>query len=209
MSTKLDNYSTGGSKKDFGRVDDGTYPGRSVQVVILGRHKETDWKTGQVKTYDDGNPVIQPKVFITWELPDETIEINGEEKPRWYSKEFTISTNEKANLPKIMAALDAGNDLANALNKPCLVNIGSTSTGKAKVTGVTKVPKGMPVGDLVNEPRLFDPYDPDMETWEKLPAFLQKKIKEAEDFEEMKLASLLAVSIESDNSEEEDDEEMF
>ena len=192
MSLNLNDYKTGG-KKDFGRVEDGTYPARVVQVVGLGKHKATDWQTGKVKVYDDGNVVIQDLVMFTWEFPTERLEIDGESKPRWYSREYTISANEKANLPKILAALGCGSDLSEAINKPCLVTIGSTSTGKAKVTGVTKLPKGMEVAELENVSKVFDPYNPDMEVWESLPAFMKTKIRAAEDFDNMKLKKLLDV----------------
>jgi hypothetical protein len=205
MSMKLEAFKSN-TRKDYGRVDDGTYPARVVQVVLLGKHKATDWQTGKQRFYDDGNPVIQNLVMFTFEFPTETIEIDGEDKPRWYSKEYNASTNEMSSLMAVLKALDEDKslDLSNTVGKPCLVTIGSTSNDKPKVTGVTKVPKGMEVGELVNESRVFDPYDPDMEVWEKLPNFIRVKIKEAEDFDNMKLKKLLDVErAQEDNPDDE------
>lgn len=189
MSMNVNDYKGDSGKKDLGRVDDGSYPARVVQIVNVGKQYKTDWQSGEIETYDDGNPVIQSKMFVTWELPDEKVEIDGEEWPRWYSKEFTISAHEKAALPKLLKVANVTDgDVTKMINAPMLIEIGSTSSGKAKVTGYTKPPKGMEVNELVNEPKVFDPYDPDMSVYNKLPNFIQNKIKEAVDFNKMALS---------------------
>lgn len=38
------------------------------------------------------------KVMITWEVTDESTTIDGEEKPRVISKEYTLSLSQKATL---------------------------------------------------------------------------------------------------------------
>ena len=190
MSMKLDDYKTeGGNKKEYPRVEDGTYPARVVQLINLGRQVKTDWKTGEVETYDDGNPIVQPKVWVTFELPTETIDYGGEESPRWYSKEYTISAHEKAALPVLLAAcgVDSG-DITDLLDKPLLVTIGSTVSGKAKITQTSKLMKGMEVPDIFKKEKMvvFDPYQPDMDVWETLPRFLREKIESAVDYDKMR-----------------------
>lgn len=190
MSMNLNDYKSGdGEKKDYGRLEDGSYPARIVQLINIGRQYATDFKTGEIKTYDDGNPVIQTKMFVTWEFPTETIDYNGEEMPRWYSKEFTVSAHEKAALPQLLKVAGVTNgDITQMINAPMLVTIGSTSTGKAKVTGYTQLPKGMEVPELVNEAKVFDPYNPDMDVYNSLPNFIQNKITEAVDYNKMPLS---------------------
>lgn len=79
---------TGGKKTDFGRVEDGTHMARVVQIIDLGMQQQTDWKTGEARTWDDGKPMIKPEVFITFEFPTERIDIDGESKPRADNNQF-------------------------------------------------------------------------------------------------------------------------
>lgn len=44
------------------------------------------------------------KVLITWEVPGETIEIDGEDVPRIISKEYTLSLSKKSNLRPALEA---------------------------------------------------------------------------------------------------------
>jgi len=180
---------------DFGRVEDGAYPARIVQIIDFGYQIETDWKTGEVKLYDDGNTVIQPKVWINFELPTETIEINGEAKPRWYGKEYTVSMNEKSNLFKLLKAVDPkstatsnGRNVRGLLGLPAMITIASTSSGKAKIGGVSAVPKGMMVDALANDESFFDLDSQDVAAFDKLPNWMQTRIRTGEGFEKTKFS---------------------
>lgn len=165
------------------RIGEGLYPARVVGVVDVGVQKFTDYNE---------NEVVKPKLVIIFELPTETLEIEeaGEiiEKPRWVSKEFVISFHEKSGLTKILNGLGwkKGQDLDSLINKPCMVELGSTATGNDKLANVTKVPKGITVGDLYNEPLVFDMDDPDMRVFDRLPKWIKQKIKEAVNYEEDK-----------------------
>lgn len=179
-------------KKDLGRIEDGTFPARIVQIIDMGMQVQTDYKTGEPKTYDDGNTVIKPEAYINFEFPTERIEVNGEDRPRWAGKQYVISSHEKAALTAVMAAVAPGsNNVADALGKPCTVTIGSTSGGNAKVVNVTPIMKGMAVPELENPAVVFDFDDPDMSQWEKIPNWLQNKIKEATNYNGSKLQQLV------------------
>lgn len=54
---------------------------------------------------------------------------------------------------------------------------------------------------LVNEPKVFDFYEPDVKVFLSLPGFLQKIIKESLDFSGSKLESLLEDVSETDTKE--------
>jgi hypothetical protein len=165
-------------RKDYGRLEDGTYPARIVQVVDFGIQKQTDWQTGE-----ETDP--KPRLMITWEVPGETITIedkegNSEERPRWQGREYTISSFEQAGLMKLVSALKPDlESFDELLNLPCMIQVGSTSGGKAKITSVMSMPKGVPVGDLANEPTMFDFDNPNRELFESLPNWQQEKIKSA------------------------------
>ena len=186
-------------KKDFGRVDDGAYPARIVQIVDFGLQYATDWKTGEVKKYDDGNDVMQHKVWINFELPDETIEIDGVARPRWYGKEYTVSAHEKSALHALLKAVDPkgdntdkGRNVRGLLGLPAMVTIASTSSGKPKIGAVSGVPKGLQVGALANDEAFLDLDSVDTDSFFELPAWMQKRIKEGIGFDDTKMAKALA-----------------
>lgn len=162
---------------DFGRIGEGTFPARVVQVIDLGRQE------GEYQ----GVPTCKPTLWITFELPTETITIDGVEKPRWLSKEFTKSTNEKAWLMKLMTGLYTSDEIDDVetfedfLGRPLLVEVGTTSGGKDKLVGCTKLVAGMKVAELYNDTKYFDIESPNTDVFESLPDFLQEKIKESPD----------------------------
>ena len=134
------NFSETKKRVDYGRVEDGTYPARVVRIIDFGLQYATDFKTGEVKKYDDGNDVIQHKVWIDFELPTETIDIDGVKKPRWYGKEYTVSSHEKAAIQALLKAADPdgkatmkGKNVVGLLGLPVMLTIGSTSTGNGNL----------------------------------------------------------------------------
>jgi hypothetical protein len=174
MSLNMQKLSKPTNSATRSRVAEGTYPARLVQIVSLGV-QEGEWK---------GERKVNPKVTLTFELPTETITINGEEQPRWISKEFNLSLHEKSSLTPIVKALDpAGQckDLSELLGKPCMVQVGSTETGNAKITSIVAPMKGMPVAEIYNPAKMlaFDFDNPDLEMFATFPQFMQEKIKSA------------------------------
>ena len=179
MSLVLAEIKSGG--KDFGRVDDGTYPARIVQVVDFGIQPQTDYQTGEATA-------SKPRVMVTWEFPTSRIEIDNDEGtqslPRWVSKEYTLSNSPKSNLIKLVAALaPKAVSLDELVNLPCMVQVGSTSGGKAKVTAVLPPMEGVNVAELEKDAVFFDFSHPMEDLFKSLPAWQQGKIKEAENYE--------------------------
>jgi hypothetical protein len=174
MSLNMQKLSKPTNSVTRSRVAEGTYPARLVQIVSLGV-QEGEWK---------GERKVTPKVTLTFELPTETITINGEEQPRWISKEFNLSLHEKSSLTPIVKALDPARqckDLSELLGKPCMVQVGSTETGNAKITSIVAPMKGMPVAEIYNQAKMlaFDFDAPDLEMFATFPQFMQEKIKSA------------------------------
>ena len=184
------NLSETKSKKSFPRIEEGTFAARVVRIIDMGKQVATDFKTGEPKTYDDGNVVIQNRVWIDFEFPTETIEIDGVAKPRWQGKEYTVSSHEKAAIMALMKAADPSGKLtmkwrnvSALLGLPLMVSIGSTSSNKPKITNVASLMKGMTVPDLANPTLFFDLDGDDVATFESLPEWLQKRIKDGVDFD--------------------------
>jgi len=167
----LEKYKSG---TDFGRIGEGTFPARIIQVFDLGK-QEGEW---------EGKPTSTNKLWITFELPTETIEVKGEEKPRWLSSEFTRSTNEKSKLFKIINACGGEklNEWSDLLDKEVLIEVGSTRNQKDKWLNAMAVPKGMSVEALSKKPVFLDIQEMDFDIFNTLPKFLQDKFTDSVDW---------------------------
>lgn len=181
MTLKVSELNKPTKKVDNGRLEDGNHLARIVSVIDLGLQEQTDWQTKEK---------VDPKkiVMITYETPDELITYKDKEgnevtKPRWISKDYTLSMHEMAALRKLVDALKPDlNYIHELLNVPCMINIGSTATGNAKVVGVSKPMKGMEVKDLYGDAFHFDFGEPNMELFNGLLKWQQEKIKSALDY---------------------------
>lgn len=182
-------------KPEYPRVGEGTYMARVVGVVDVGKHVRKNWKSQEVETDKHGNEIVDQLIFVNFELPTETIEIEGEDKPRWLSKEYKVSFFEKSALTALINAVSNGDQLKtldNMIARPLMLTVGSTSGGKDKVTGVAPMMKGMEVPGLANPAQVFDIDDPDMEVWSRLPNFIKEKIQSSVNFADSRLAEKLA-----------------
>lgn len=140
---------TGG--KQFEAAPIGNHVGRCVGIIDVGT------QTGEYQ----GKTTHARKIVVRWELPNELIsEGDFAGQPFVVSKFYTASLSEKANLRKELSAWRGrdftdeelrGFDAKNILDKPCMVNVTHTEKGKAKVSGVTPVPKGMQAPGRVND----------------------------------------------------------
>lgn len=177
------------SKVNYPRIGEGTYGVRIVRLLDFGVQYETDFKTGEVKTYDDGNQITKHKVWIDFEFVTETIDVDGVQKPRWLGREIAVSTHEKSTLTALLKAADPGlkatmkgRNVAGLLGLPLMVTVGSTSTGKDKITGFSSLVKGMTVDPLANPTLFFDLDGNDRKTFESLPDWMKKRIQEGIDY---------------------------
>lgn len=167
-------------------IEAGSYRAVCYSIVVLGT------------TYNEVFDNVQKKVMFTWELPDERINVNGEDKPRAISATYTMSLNEKANLRKTLESWRGkqftaeelqGFDITKVLGAPCMISTttGTNTLGKqfAKVSAVSRLPKGMEVPkDTENPQVIFDISNDDcpLEDMEKLPTFVQERIKQSEEY---------------------------
>lgn len=145
--------SNGGT--EFEQPPAGNHVARCYQVVDLGTQK------GEYQ----GVANSARKVSIRWELCNEFMK-DGEQagKPFSVGKIYTASLSEKATLrhhleswrgvPFTPAEL-MGFDSKKLLGAPCLVNVGMTDKGKAKVLGVSALPKGLQAPPMVNAKLYF------------------------------------------------------
>lgn len=166
------------------QLEPGVYTGVASAIIDLGIQESAMF----------GNK--QRKIMIIWQIVGETIEINGENKPRVMSKEYTLSLSEKSTLRKDLQAWRGkafsqeelqGFDLVNILNVPCQLQIIQTEkNGKVytNIASIMAIQKGLQVEKL-DEVFVFDSYD--ATTWDnllKVPKWIVEKIKKCLNQEE-------------------------
>ena len=128
-----------------------------------------------------------------WELPGETIEIDGEQKPRQLSKEFAISASNKSNLRKFIETWNSKNysdeefmefDLFEQIGKPCQLNVVLNETKEyANVDNLMPIPKGFPAPTTSTEFIKWDMDAWDDSAFEKIPEWIQEKIKKSTEYQ--------------------------
>lgn len=134
----------------FAQPPTGTHAGRCISIIDLGTQRTTY----------EGEAQIKRQVILRWELSNELMQ-DGENKgkPFTVSRFYTASLHEKAGLRKDLASWRGrdftpeelkGFDLKSILGKPCMLAVGLSEKGKAKVTSVMGLPKGMVVPDQFN-----------------------------------------------------------
>jgi hypothetical protein len=177
-----------GARKTASKSSDqpkpGTYMARLVGIVDLGLQPAFEFSGGVAEA--------AYKITLTYELPSSKMQ---DGRPHWVSEDIKNSDfyDDKkgisSTLMKRVYALDPdgslthhGKDITPLINLPCMVEVGLNKNGYIKIKNVTGAPAGIPVGELANEPILFSPAEPDVETFRRLPPFTQDKIKRADDF---------------------------
>lgn len=164
---------------NFETAPQGNHVARCIRMIDLGT---------QVSEYQ-GKTTRRNQVILTWELPDELM---SDGKPFIVSKFYTNSLNEKANLRADLIGWRGRDftaeelqkfDLQSVLGAPCLVNVVHGDTGKAKVTTVAKLPKGMNIPAAVNPTLAFwlDDFKP--EVFESLGKGLQEMISKSPEYQ--------------------------
>ena len=175
-------------------LEEGTYPARLVQVLLMGIQKERPYK-GEERA---------PRLYLrlTYEMLDEFMKDDEGndllDKPRWLSEDVPFMTL-KADLAKSTKryyALDpearADGDWSQLIGAPCMVTVVTEADKRPgvdriyeKVASVSSMrPKeAAKAPELKNPGRIFDFYAPDLEVFNELPEWIQDKIKSAVDYE--------------------------
>lgn len=162
-------------------VEAGVYMAVCIGFVDLGEQYSEKFKNYSYKG------------MYIWELPGETIEIDGEMKPRQLSKEFTISASNKSNLRKFIETWNSKSysdedfmefDVFEQVGKPCQLNVVLNETKEyANVDNLMPIPKGFPAPTTNTEYIKWD-----MDAWNddvfaKLPEWIQEKIKKSTQYQ--------------------------
>ena len=166
------------------RMEDGTYLAVCCGMVDLGAVYN--------KRYDK----YQDKVMLLWEIPGETVEIDGKEEPRLLSARYTATLGTQGNLRRDLVSwrgkeftedeLD-GFKLQNVIGSSCFLNVQNKETDEGKVytnvVGVMALPKGTPKGKLTVDPIVFDFDTGTVADVDKLPEWIAKQVKGSPTYE--------------------------
>lgn len=162
-------------------------PQEGVQLAIVVNVVDLGVQPGSF--YQGTQKPPAQKVRVTYELPHDTHEFDGEQKPLLISEDFPFSGHELSKCSKRLHGIDpglkkTGGDLSKLVGMPVQVMI-THRPGKGKYEGrtfadvnsVSPLMKGMVVTDEPYNPTFFyTPSAHDPVVWEKLPTFLQEII---------------------------------
>lgn len=186
----------------------GTYLGICIGIIDIGEQYNQNFKN------------YANKLMLLFEISGETVNVDGEDKPRWLSREYTASLNEKAALYKHLVAwrsrdfteseLDTDGDgfnIESMLGKPCMLTVivkdGDNGTYN-RIENIAALPKGVPAPTTEQELLAYDIDERDEAVFAKLPEWIQDKIKKSTQFAENPPEdNLEAVEEESAEAEEE------
>lgn len=176
-----------GGSGDFVQAPIGNHLARCIKLIDLGT-QEGDYK---------GTPNFKRQIVVMWELPNETFKDKEQnDRPFVVSKWYTASLSEKANLRADLVNWRGrdftseelmGFDSKNILDKPCMVQVTHSDKGKAKVTAVSSIPKGLEIPPRVNDLVFFSLEKDEFKqaVFDELGEFFQNKIKLSPEWESL------------------------
>lgn len=157
------------------------------QQVSAGTHIAVCYRIAMVGTQPDSGFGEREKLIIFWEIPGETVEYEGKSRPMGISKIYSLGTsggmNKKSALRKDLAAWRGrdftkdeleGFELKAILGKACQVIVEHNEEGRAKVTGVAGMPKGVPAPVCTNPQMEYSIEDGKDAKYKALPEWVQE-----------------------------------
>lgn len=169
---------TGGS---FVSAPAGTHVARCYQIIDIGtQHGEYQ-----------GKPTVRNQFIMFWELPNESMD---DGKPFVVTKFYTNSLSEKSNLygdliawrgREFTAEELAKFDLEKVLGAACMLCVVHKENGKAMVSAISGLPKGMECPPPINEKSAFWLDDFDQAKFDKLPDGIKQLIMKSDEYKAM------------------------
>lgn len=162
-------------------VEPGVYMAICTGIIDLGEQYSEKFKT------------YANKILFVWELVGETVEVDGEQKPRQLSKEFSISSSKKSNLRGFISSWNgktysddefADLEIFDQIGKACQLQVVLNETGEyANVDNLMQLPKGFPIPKSESTPILWDMDKWNEEVFATIPEWIQEKIKASTQFQ--------------------------
>lgn len=169
------------AKPKIPTVEPGVYVAVCIGVIDLGEQYSEKFKN------------YSSKVQFVWELPYETIEVDGKQEPKQLSREFAIATKKNSNLRTFISSWNSKAysdeefpevELFDQIGKPCQLNVVLNDTGEyANVDTVMPLPKGFPAPQSSTRPIVWDMDNWNDEAFKVLPEWVQDKIKKSTQYQ--------------------------
>ena len=146
--------------------------------------------------YSEVYKKVENKLLLAFDIPDVTIEIDGQRKPRQLSQRYTYTTAAKSNLYKLLCSWlnkkfteDELRDLElfDLLGRGCQVQVTLSEDGKHnRIENVMALPRGMKAPESSNP---YVSYDIDLdgfagEKWDALPDWVRSVIEQSEQYQQ-------------------------
>lgn len=172
------------------------------EIVPAGNHVARLYSIIHIGSIEEeymGEPKFSDKVMLRFELPNEQREFGDKGMlPMAVSREYTLSMGDKANLRALVEGMlgkvvedDGDFALIPLMGTVCLLNVihktSRTGNKYAQIVSASPLPKGMTAPDAVNPQFIFD-FEENYsdEALEKMPQFLQDKIKSSKQYKAKK-----------------------
>lgn len=133
------------------------------------------------------------KVLLIFEFPTEMVEVDGEKKPRWISREFTFSTSKKSKLLEFIGSWNGKQytaesfgevELFDQIGMPCQLQLVASESGEyTNISAVMQLPKGVDIERTESDTYAFDIDEWDDGVFDALPGWIQEKIKKYTEYQ--------------------------
>lgn len=165
-------------------VNPGTYMAICVAIYELGE-QQLSFK---------GKTRYAQKIQFVFEIPEERIEIDGEDKARQLSRTFNVSTSKKSELRKFISSWLGKTftdeefkafDTDTLLRKNAMIQVVLNDTGEyANIDTIMSLPKGVKASKPEADPIIFKVDEWDDALFETLPDWVKEKLMNSTEFQD-------------------------
>lgn len=144
--------------------------------------------------YSEKYKNVNRQLVLGFDIPSETVEIDGEQKPRQLSRRFTFSYTKKSNLFKTLSGWlgitsedeIADFDLFELAGKGCQVQVTVNENNKNNVNALLALPRGVPAPVSSNPIVTYDVDEDgfDGQRWDALPEWIRNAVMQSEQYKE-------------------------
>lgn len=164
-------------------VNPGTYMAICTAIYELGE-QQLSFK---------GKTRYAQQIQFVFEIPEERIEIDGEDKARQLSRRFTVSAGKKAGLRKFISSWLGKTftdeefkafDTDTLLRKNAMIQVVLNDTGEyANIDTIMSLPKGVKASKPEADPIIFKMDEWDDALFETLPDWVKEKLMNSTEFQ--------------------------
>ena len=164
-------------------VEPGVYAGICIGIIDLGEQYSEKYKN------------YSYKMQIVFELPTETVEVDGKHEPKQISKTFNVTAKAGSKFRDFISAWNGKTysdddfcdlEMFDQLGKPCMLNVVNSESGEySNIETVMPLIKGMQVPESHTAHIRWDMDAWDDEAFKKLPEWVQDNIKKSTQYQKL------------------------